>query len=309
MLTIFSTPKPFRGHIGIIQRNALQSWKRIAPDVEVILFGNEDGAAEAARELGLRHEPRVERNEQGSKLLPYIFRRAQEAAGRNLLCYCNCDILQTGELLAALRAVSAWRDRFLLVGRRWDLDITEPLDFSTANWQAQLLGRARQQGRQRPPNWIDFFAFPRGLFTELKPLVIGRVGWDNYLLRLARRAGAPLVDASPVVTAIHQNHDYAYHPQGEHGVWHDELAQRNIALAGGLSNLYTIEDATHVLTSAGIERRWAHHWAPARRAAVRGWYRGWFALLGITRPARHALGLRQETLAQLRGKVRAPAKD
>jgi hypothetical protein len=142
MLTIFSTPKPFRGHIGIIQRNALQSWKRIAPDVEVILFGNEDGAAEAARELGLRHEPRVERNEQGSKLLPYIFRRAQEAAGRNLLCYCNCDILQTGELLAALRAVSAWRDRFLLVGRRWDLDITEPLDFSTANWQAQLPARA-----------------------------------------------------------------------------------------------------------------------------------------------------------------------
>ena len=26
MLTIFTTPKPFRGHIGIIQRNALKSW-------------------------------------------------------------------------------------------------------------------------------------------------------------------------------------------------------------------------------------------------------------------------------------------
>ena len=42
MLTIFSTPKPFRGHIGVIQRNAIESWKRIHPDVEIILFGDEE---------------------------------------------------------------------------------------------------------------------------------------------------------------------------------------------------------------------------------------------------------------------------
>jgi hypothetical protein len=43
MLTIFSTPKPFHGHSGIIQRNALKSWTLLHPDVEVILFGIEDG--------------------------------------------------------------------------------------------------------------------------------------------------------------------------------------------------------------------------------------------------------------------------
>lgn len=306
MLTIFATPKPFHGHIGVIQRNALESWKRLSPDVEVILFGDEEGAAETAHELGLRHEPHVERNEQGSKVLPYLFGRAQQMARHRFLCYCNCDIIQTGELLEALRAVSAWRDRFLMVGRRWDLDIRTPLDFASADWQAQLTSRARSKGRQRPPNWIDFFAFPCGQFADLQPLVIGRVGWDNYLLRLARHQGVPLVDVSPIVTAIHQNHDYAYHPQGEHGVWHDELAQRNIALAGGLPNLYTIEDATHVLTSAGIRVRWAHRWAPARRAMVRGWYRAWFALLGATRPVRHALGLRQENLSALFAKRKNP---
>jgi len=308
MLTVFATPKPFRGHIGVIQRNALKSWTLLAPDVEVILFGDDEGAAEAARDLGLRHEPHVERNEHGAKLLPGIFGRAQQIARHGILCYANCDIILTCEVAEAVQQVASQHPRFLLVGRRWDLDVTAPLDFTASHWDRQLVARAREAGRQRPPNWIDFFAFPRGLFANLLPLVIGRVGWDNYLLLQARRMNVPLVDASPVVTPVHQNHDYAYHPQGEHGVWHDALAQRNIELAGGLRNLYTIEDATLVLTPQGLRRRWAHHWAPQRRAAVRGWYRAWFAFLGATRPVRHALGLRQSTIDALRGRS-AHAKD
>lgn len=55
MLTFFTTGKPFRGRDGIIQRNALKSWT-LLPDVEVVLFGDEEGAAQAAEELGLRAE-------------------------------------------------------------------------------------------------------------------------------------------------------------------------------------------------------------------------------------------------------------
>jgi hypothetical protein len=65
MLTFFTTAKPFVGHSGIIQRNALRSWKLLDPDVEVILFGDEEGAAEVSGELGLRHETKVERDERG----------------------------------------------------------------------------------------------------------------------------------------------------------------------------------------------------------------------------------------------------
>ena len=45
MLTFFTTAKPFRGQDGLIQQNALKSWKRLRPDVEVILFGDDAGAA------------------------------------------------------------------------------------------------------------------------------------------------------------------------------------------------------------------------------------------------------------------------
>jgi hypothetical protein len=47
MLTLFSTARPFRGHGSIIQRNALKSCALLHPEAEVILFGDEDGAAEA----------------------------------------------------------------------------------------------------------------------------------------------------------------------------------------------------------------------------------------------------------------------
>src|SRR6266567_7426313 len=89
MITFFTTAKPFRGHDGIIQRNALQSWKLLHPDVEVILFGDDEGAAEVCSELGLRHEPYVERHESGMKYLNYMFERAQTMALHDFLCYYN----------------------------------------------------------------------------------------------------------------------------------------------------------------------------------------------------------------------------
>lgn len=36
MLTLFTTAKPFQPHNGKIQRNALQSWKRLGAGVEII---------------------------------------------------------------------------------------------------------------------------------------------------------------------------------------------------------------------------------------------------------------------------------
>ena len=45
-LTIFTSPKPFsfNPHISIIQRNAIQSWIYLDPEVEVYLMGDEEGA-------------------------------------------------------------------------------------------------------------------------------------------------------------------------------------------------------------------------------------------------------------------------
>src|SRR5882672_3992373 len=123
MITFFTTAKPFQGHSDVIQRNALQSWKLLHPDVEVILFGDDDGAAEVCREFGFRHEPQVLRSELGTKRLDSIFRRAQETAKHETICYSNCDIIYTQDFLEAQRRLRSWRPNHLMVGRRWDTDI------------------------------------------------------------------------------------------------------------------------------------------------------------------------------------------
>jgi hypothetical protein len=138
MLTFFTTGKPFRGHSGIIQRNALKSWMLLYKDVEVILFGDDEGAGEVARELGICHVAQTKKNASGSNRMDAMFLRAQEIARHEILCYCNCDIVLMRDFCEALRRVKAARSQFLIVGRRWDAEVREALDFGRNDWEAQL---------------------------------------------------------------------------------------------------------------------------------------------------------------------------
>ena len=311
MLTFVTTAKPFQGHIGIIQRNALKSWSVLQPDVEIILFGDDEGSAEVSSEFGLRHEPRVERNEHGTKRLDYIFCRAQEIAHYDIFCYANCDIILMADFCHALEQVKAAYPQFLMVGRRWDTGITEAVDFVAPNWDKQLQAKALAANDQKPPYYIDYFAFRRGLYSNgIPPLVIGRVCWDNWLIWRAMHQGATVVDASPVVLAIHQNHDYGYHQKGKEGVWTDEQSRRNFQLAGGHACLRTITDADKILTLDGLKNNPKRHWLGFKRKFFQlkdyivsiTWHPIWFFFLGMTRPLRSAIGLRSGSLRRLREK-------
>jgi hypothetical protein len=312
MLTFFTTAKPFRGHDGLIQQNALKSWKRLRPDAEVILFGDEEGTAEIAQALGIRHEPRVERSESGAKRLDTMFAKAQDTARCELLCYINCDIILMQDFCAALERVKTKHERFLMVGCRWDTEIHASCDFENKEWEARLRNQVLRGGIQRTPDWIDYFVFPRGLYgAEFPPLVVGRVFWDNWLVWKALDGRCPVVDVSNAVMAVHQNHDYGYHPQGKQGVFYGAESGRNYELAGGWKHLRTIADATELLTENELGPSRLRHWAGAKRyarQAVRvlfytGIQRVWFFFLGLTRPVRRMLGLRAENLRRLREKA------
>src|SRR5260370_2468995 len=129
MITFFTMRKQFRGHIGVIQRNAIESWKRIHPSAEVILFGDEEGAAEAARDLRIRHIPSVKRNEHGTKYLSPIFDGAQDLAHHNFLCYINCDIILLSYFRIAPARATALGPRFLIAAPRSYNYITTSYDF------------------------------------------------------------------------------------------------------------------------------------------------------------------------------------
>jgi hypothetical protein len=294
MLTIFSTPKPLKGHSDIIQRNAIRSWTLLHPDVEVILFGDEEGAAQVCGELGIRHQPRVRRTSRGTKYLASIFDRAQEIARHDVLCYANCDIMLTSDFRLAVERVAAAHQRFLIVGRRWDTNVTEPLDFGQKDWEVRLRQCALRANVQRPKIWIDYFVFSRGLYYQkIPPLVIGRPGWDPWLIWFASASRVPVVDASQVVVAVHQNHDYSYHPQGAKGVGGDEEAGRNYQILGSWWHHHTTDSATERLMPAGLQRHRLYWLAPIKQGIYRWMMNTWFKLLDVTRPIRHPLGLRR----------------
>ena len=292
MLTLFTTAKPFRDHAGVIQRNALKSWTLLHPGVEVILFGDDEGAADIARELGLRHEPHVERNEFGTKRLDYMFARAQQVARNEFVCYSNCDIILFPEICGALTRVSQSYSHFLMVGRRWDTDINEPLALGNAQVDEHVRQLAHQTGVRRGPDAVDYFAFRRGFYRDIPPLVVGRIWWDHWIVWKARQMGGDVVDVSSLVTAIHQNHDYGYHPAGAKGIWTDEQAQRNYDLAGGQWHMFTIDDATHILDADGFRRNWRAPFAPYYRFFRPRLAPYWFKFLDFTRPLRHFFGVK-----------------
>jgi hypothetical protein len=255
-LTIFTAPKPFTdAHINVIQRNALATWTRL-PDVEVLLIGEEAGMAEAAREFGLHHLPNVRRNETGTPLVSSIFALARQAGSSPLLAYVNADVLLLPDFVAAARTMAAQAERFLLVSQRWDLDVTEPLEFSDG-WQNRLRSAVHGRGRLHPPAGSDYFVFPRECFTDIPDFAIGRAGWDNWMIYEARRQKWPVVDATHDVTIIHQSHDYRHLPGGQP---HYKLPEsgENIRLAGGRETTrFTLLDADRRLADGRLRpRRW-----------------------------------------------------
>jgi hypothetical protein len=250
MLTLFSVPKPFEGHIDVIQRNALESWARL-PDVEVVLVGDEPGAAEAAAEVGATHIPEVERNEYGTPLVDSVFRQVCAYSERPKLVYVNADVILFPNLLGAVRRISL--PTFLMVGRRWTINVEAPLDFS-GDWHGVVREKIADHGQLDPPTGIDYFVIDRlGPLADVPPFAVGRPAWDNWMIYNARRQRIPVVDATRAVTAVHQRHTHEHVPDKRGEPWFGPEADANWALVGSVPHFRTVH-ATHVLTNRGVRR-------------------------------------------------------
>ena len=262
MLTIFSVPKPFQGQISIIQYNAIKSWARLKPSCEIILCGDDLGVREAATELGTGHIPNVSKNEYGTPLLNSVFARVHGIASQRLLCFVNTDIILLSDFVKAVQRVSF--QKFLAVGQRWDVDLMEPWDFEQLDWEERLRRYVADHGELHPPAGSDYLVFPQGYsVADLPPFAVGRPGWDNWFIYRARKQGVPVVDITKVVTVVHQNHGYVHVQNRRSRGWEGPEADRNRELAGGPLYIFTLLDATHVMTSTAVLS--ARGWKYVRR--------------------------------------------
>jgi len=279
-LTIFATPKKFDSHIGIIQRNAIRSWTLMAPKPEIILFGTEPGTAEIAAEFGLMHVANVQCNQWGTPLVSDLFAQAERLSRSPVLCYVNSDIILFNDFEEALARIAGATEKFLMVGRRTDLDVRAAIAFED-DWAERIRGQARRDGELQIARSIDYFAFSRGLYPAMPPLAIGRFWWDNWLLWKARSLAGAVVDATNEVLVVHQNHDYShtnYGPSKEELMASEECVLNARLTCESSSDYdegffwryaYTIDDATHKLNASGMGRNPRRLWKQFKRYTSR----------------------------------------
>jgi hypothetical protein len=254
MLTIFATCKPFKGHFGTIQRNAIISWTKLVPKPEIILFGNDEGTAGICQELNLKHIPDIACNEYGAPLLDQMFQIAQKSASNNLLCYINADIIVLSDFMEAVKIVKKKFAKFLMVGRIWRCNIENVWDFSKQDWEISLRNYVLKNGAQAPPPGnSDFYLFNRDLWNSLLPLAIGRGGWDSWLIYKARKLNACVIDASEFLMAVHQNHDRATYKYSLK-IFREEHNKNYEIIGKRLCFSFSLMDATHLLTPDGLKK-------------------------------------------------------
>jgi FkbM family methyltransferase len=254
-ITIFAIPRQFVGHIGLIQRNAIKSWTLLEPRPEIILFGDDDGVAEVAEEFGLRHIPSVKRNSYGTPLINDMFDKAQAIASNNILAYVNSDIILLNDFMPAVEMVAKRFNEFLMIEQRWDTDISEPIDFEDADWEKKLRQFVRQNASLHAVTGVDCFVFTKCLWSVIPPFGIGRTMWDIWLVREALLCDQPSVDASKMVTIVHQNHDFSHIPGGTDAAIFKTEVQRNLALGGNDTSWGYTSQAIWELRPDGIVLR------------------------------------------------------
>jgi hypothetical protein len=250
-ITIFAIPKAFVGHIGIIQENAIISWTLLNPRPEIILFGDEVGTEELSEKLGLIHIRSVRRNQYGTPLLDSIFTQAHQRASYDVLAYVNADLILLDDFTVTVESVARQLKDFLIIGRRWNLEITEHLKFKS-DWQDEIQQSVKTKGCLAPQNCKDYFVFPKHLFYDIPSFAVGRGYWDTWMVERSHSDNYPVVDASLSTTVVHQDHDYAHLRGGKNEAYMGKEAQANKAFEQ-YSGAGNIAGATWLVQSSAIQ--------------------------------------------------------
>lgn len=250
MITIFATPKAFKGQFSVIQENAIASWTKLKPKCQIIFLGDEEGVAKISKKYKTLHIPKVALSKWGTPILPDLFEKAYEKAKFPILAYINSDIILTDDFIEAVKRVDF--PEFFITGSRIDIEIKEKLNFESM-WQIKLKDKAAREGRFiARQGATDYFIFTPKVDFKLPRLIVGRTFWDAYIIYKAKLLKLPIIDATEAIGAIHQTHDYS-HAGGWKKVWNGPESEINKKLIGNRRKCFNLWDIDYILTDKGLK--------------------------------------------------------
>ena len=255
MVTLFTSPRPFvDAHTIMIQRNAICSWLSLDPTPQVLLIGDDVGVADIAQEFSIRHIRNVDTDERGIPMRSSMCQIARDEAAHEYLCIINADIIILDNFYEALRSISL--GEYIAAGRRYDLNVDGPICFDTAAWRASLRDRVHREGTLRGPSTIDYAVYSKSICPPiLPPFPVNSFGWDPWFLFEHKRRRIPVINLSPTVSVVHQNHEAPEQVRRRRQAWRcDENAMAALREAGGFANMMTLREADYHVDSCSLKR-------------------------------------------------------
>jgi hypothetical protein len=189
----------------------LNSWLRFCPPCEIVIVGPDEGVEDAVKHLPfIKIIHNVKRSPSGAPFLDDLICQGEKVATNDLICLVNGDIIIVDDILKVVKIVyKIFNTNFLLTCRRYDMDINKLLKYDNGLLNRLRNYRLRQyEELNRKPVCTDLFVFGKGLFEKIPPLIIGRLIWARWLIYKALSYGIPVIDATEVLTVIHQIHHY-----------------------------------------------------------------------------------------------------
>jgi len=267
-MTFITTFKPFKPPFDTIQLNALKSWLRFCPPCEVVVVGAEEGVEEVIGHMpNVTLVPVVKRSAHGAPLFDDFIKKGESVARHELICLVNGDIIIADDILRVVKAVKKrFGNKFLLTTRRYDIIITELINDNLHEKIKSIRDQIITTYSGRKPKGTDLFVFGKGLFDDIPPFAIGRLVWSRWLIYKGLSLGIPVIDATEVLTVIHQQHSYAHITEssvqnaflkGKTGYDAVVLSRdyNHNLLIGGPAVYFSEDDCDYILTRHGLSRR------------------------------------------------------
>ena len=259
MITIFCTPKNFEGIFDVIQKNAIRSWRKVSSEIEIIIFGDSFGAKEVASEVNGIYYPKIKCSKNGVPLLSDLFDKANKISVNDTLMFINADIIIPKNIFDSIKIIRNQFQNFLSVGSRWDLDVDQLINFEKEDIVKLFWEKANNYSVRSSPAAIDYFIFNKNSIKKIPDFVIGRPGYDNWLLWYARRNLIPLIDLSNEIRVIHQNHHFNFHNlKQDPKIYYEEDGLNNRKIHG--NKVLNLLDANYELINGMINKKKSKEW-------------------------------------------------
>lgn len=211
ILTLFTTWVYDKDKFSV-NNKTLYNWKAL-PNVNLVVFVSEgdNHVKEYSRKAGWDVLP-VSLEATGAPVLPTMFQDVKKKYSSKFYAFANGDILFTKKLTDTLEKLICQLENgsiennngVLIVGRRINVPADKLSDKSAVDWR-RLEEFANQYGKLFQSDAEDYFItdskFPWSTFL---PVVVGRRGFDNYVVAYSRHINVTVIDASESIQCIHQ---------------------------------------------------------------------------------------------------------